>query len=827
MLLEKNTYFDLAIASWTLIVAPQLKVLEAVAIINYLNQLNETTEIDQVSEWIIQNIVQSNLVGYRNTSPFKIDIHIPIPSCFVVVEQDQILGTFSQRDILCIIEKQLELQSLCLGDVMLEVLNVTPNAIMRSQIQDFESMLNLLQSHKCEYLLVLDDNNQILGLVSKESIYFARHQLAEDSLNNVEAQKRAVLTAIPDLIYRVSIDGNYLECFSSNYVANLLPASFDPIDKNIFEVVSQDLAELKLAAIRQAIATNEIQTFEQQLQIDDKIQYEEIQIVKVNDREALTIIRNIGDRKQAEEALRESEARFRSVFDTAAVGISLATTEGKHIAVNQALCQMVGYSEAELTTMCFQDISHPDDLENDLYQYKKLLNNEIDSYHIEKRYCAKNGDTIWALLGISIVRDLHGQPMYDIALIQNINELKNTQQQLSSLNQELETRIQQRTAALAESEVHKQEILNAIPDLLLRLKVDGTCISCFLPRIPDQEAFVPIIKHISELLSPEIVSQQIEVSKLALATGEVQIYEHRLHKYGKWVDEEVRISPCGNDEVLVLIRNVSDRKRAEEAITLSNERLITANQELERVTRHKDEFLAIMSHELRTPLNAVLGIAEGLLDQVFGDLNERQKNSLRTIYKSGQHLLDLINDILDIAKIESGKFSLDLAPVIVRAICEGSLDFVKHLAEQKNIQLKLIIGDKVPVAIAIDERRIRQVLINLLGNAVKFTPNDGCVTLTAKLMDSEAPLYCDQGELQFCVSDTGIGISPEGVNRLFQPFVQINSSFNRQYAGTGLGLDLVKKLVELHGGSVNVVSEVGKGSCFTVRLPNRTKLQNQ
>ncbi|PZU97446.1 MAG: hypothetical protein DCE90_07825 [Pseudanabaena sp.] len=823
MLLEKNTYLDLAIAPRMLIAASQLKVLEAVAIINHLN---ETTEIEQISALIAQNIAQSNLVEYRNISSLERDTFSSIASCVVVFDQTRLLGTFSQRDILRLIEKQVDLRSLSLGQTMLEILNIAPNVIKRSQIQDFDSMLNLLQSYRCEYLLIINDDDELLGVASKESICFARYQLAEDSLSNVEAQKRAVLTAIPDLIYRVSFDGNYLECFSSSYVANLLPPNFDPINKNIFEVVPPRLAERKLAAIRQAIATGEIQTFEQQLQIDGKIQHEEVQIVKVNDWEALTIIRNISDRKQAEEALRDSETRFRSIFDTTSVGISLASIEGRHLTVNKALCQMLGYSEAELLQTSFHDISHPDDLEKDLNQYQKLIDNEIDSYHIEKRYRAKNGSVFWTLISISLVRDLQGQPMYDIALIQNINELKNTQQELSQLNQELEMRIQQRTAALAKSEVHKQEILNAIPDLLLRLKVDGTCISCFLPRIPDQNAFFPVFNHISEVLSPEIVARQVEISKLAIATGEVQIYEHKILKYGKWVDEEVRISPCGDDEVLVLVRNISDRKQAEEALQLSNERLITTNQELERVTRLKDEFLATMSHELRTPLNAVLGIAEGLLDQVFGDLNERQKNSLRTIYKSGQHLLDLINDILDIAKIESGKFILDLAPVSIKSICEGSLDFVKHLAEQKNIQLELTINNGVPSAITIDERRMRQVLINLLGNAVKFTPKNGLVTLTVNLTRGEVAQSSDEERVQFCVSDTGIGIFPEDISRLFQPFVQISSRLNRQYAGTGLGLDLVKKLVELHGGWVSAVSEVGKGSCFTVSLPNNSKLQN-
>jgi PAS domain S-box-containing protein len=489
----------------------------------------------------------------------------------------------------------------------------------------------------------------------------------------------------------------------------------------------------------------------------------------------------------------------------------------------------LGYTENELQVLTFQEITHPDDLEIDLYHYQKLLSNEIDGFHIEKRFRHKNRQFIWGLMSVSIVRDPENQPMYDIALIQNINELKTTQQELYRLNQELETRIQQRTADLAESEKRKQEILNAIPELLLRLKQDGTCLDCMLPIVPDKEAFFPIQQNITEVLSPTVLAEQLEVFNEAIITGEVQVYEHKLQKYGEWVYEEVRVSPCGEDEVLVLVRNISDRKRAEEALQLSNEKLIATNKELERVTRLKDEFLAAMSHELRTPLNAILGISEGLLEQVFGELNQRQQGSLKTIHKSGQHLLELINDILDVAKVEAGMFTLDLTSVSVRYLCDSSLSFVKHLAIQKNIQLNLIIHDGVPTEIVIDERRMRQLLINLLSNAVKFTPKNGTVNLEASLANvaiglseanSEENFKSDfKPELRFSVSDTGIGISMEDINKLFQPFVQINSSLSRQYAGTGLGLNLVKKLAELHGGNISVRSKVGEGSCFTVSFP--------
>ena len=800
MLVQNSIYLDLAIDHCPLMIAPNKSVLDA---INLMNQRIEAESIQPCDHILLEARA----------------------SCVVVVDEQRLIGIFSERDVLQLVQKQVDLPSL----QVINAISDRPMVIKRSQIQDLDSMLQILQQSRSRHLPVIDDSGNIIGVATKESILFANNKLTEDTLANVEAQKRAVLMAIPDLIYRLSIDGIYLECFSSSYVTDLLPTDLDPNSKRLSDVLPQELADRKLHLLRQAIATGEIQSFEQQWNIKGKIQYEEVQIVKVNEQEVLTIIRNISDRKRSEEALRESEMRFRSVFDNAAVGISLAAPDGKHIAVNQSLCHMLGYTETELQVLTFQEITHPDDLDLDLYHYQKLLNNEIDSFHIEKRFRHKNGQFIWGLMSVSMVRDPQSQPMYDIALIQNINELKNTQQELSQLNQELEIRIEQRTLDLAESETRKQQIINAIPDLLLRLKLDGTCLDCMMPIISDKEAFIPVKQNIAEVLSPSVLAEQLAVFNKAIATGEVQIYEHKLQKYGEWVYEEMRISPCSEDEVLVLVRNISDRKRAEAALQLSNEKLIATNKELERVTRLKDEFLATMSHELRTPLNAILGISEGLLEQVFGELNQRQQNSLKTIQKSGQHLLELINDILDVAKIEAGMFTLELTSVSLRYLCDSSLSFVKHQAAQKNIQLNLVIQANMPKVIEIDERRIRQLLINLLSNAVKFTPRNGNVTLEAKLVhvaindaDANTKGHCEaqfKDELHFLVSDTGIGISLDDINKLFQPFMQIDSSLSRQYAGTGLGLNLVKKLAELHGGQVSVESKVGEGSCFTVRLP--------
>ena len=261
------------------------------------------------------------------------------------------------------------------------------------------------------------------------------------------------------------------------------------------------------------------------------------------------------------------------------------------------------------------------------------------------------------------------------------------------------------------------------------------------------------------------------------------------------------------------LTDVSDRKQSETKLQL-------ANQELMRATRLKDEFLANMSHELRTPLNSILGMNEALQDKIFGSINEGQLKALQTIENSSRHLLTLINDILDVAKIESGQVTLELKATDIDSLCKSSIAFIKQQALTKRIQLIDRIPKNLP-EIMLDETRIRQVLINLLNNAVKFTLEGGTITLEVSQvqLESSPTNLTPLNYIKIAVIDTGIGISAENIQKLFQPFIQIDSALNRQYTGTGLGLALVKRLVEIHGGNVELTSEVGVGSCFAINLP--------
>jgi PAS domain S-box-containing protein len=417
---------------------------------------------------------------------------------------------------------------------------------------------------------------------------------------------------------------------------------------------------------------------------------------------------------------------------------------------------------------------------------------------------------------------------------------------------------QRASAALCESEQRYKRLIESVTDYIYSVRiVDGT------PReTMHGPGCVSVTGYTTEEYDrdPYLWYRMVHredcdaVKKLAedILAGKALPIEHRiLHKNGsvRWVrntpvpryDERKRLVSYDG-----LVVDITERKGAEEALikykdTLEERvgkrtrELEEARKQAETASRTKSEFLANMSHELRTPLNSVIGFSEVLQDELFGTLNEKQREYVGNICGSGRHLLQLINDILDLSKVEAGKMELEPSSLQLKKVLEGSLAMFQERAMKHAIALDFVLAPGADCMIVADERKLKQIMYNLLSNAMKFTLEGGSVSVRArKVQSSKYKVQSDEQKyselrtsnselhedlIEISVADTGIGIKTEDISKLFQEFTQLESSYSRNHEGTGLGLALTKRFVELHGGTVRVESEYGKGSTFSFSLP--------
>jgi PAS domain S-box-containing protein len=510
----------------------------------------------------------------------------------------------------------------------------------------------------------------------------------------------------------------------------------------------------------------------------------------------------------------------RAILDGADYSIISTDPNGIIQTLNAAAEKMLGYSATEIIGKITLDFVHEprEILERIPSLCAELGTDILPGYEVlvakarqglaseeEWTYIRKDGSHFPVLLSVSTLKDANYQIMGFLAIAKDITQRKRAEAQLQEQEQFLRS--------LYDGVDYPIFVIDVVnPETFLY--IDWNVAAENASKIPVQEIIGKSPEEVYGLQAGRIERERLQQ---CLAIEMSLSYEERLEFPGQceswWLTTLNPLKDVSGQiyRIVGTTFNISALKQVETQLQHTNE-------ELARVTRLKDEFLANMSHELRTPLNAILGMAEGLQDAIFGMINEKQLKALQTIERSGSHLLELINDILDLAKIESGQIELDLTPTTVALLCQSSLALIKQQALKKQIQLEVKLPPELP-DLLVDERRIRQVLINLLNNAVKFTPEGGRITLE---VSSPFPFnnLLEKTYLQIAVIDTGIGIAADQINRLFQPFIQIDSALNRQYNGTGLGLALVKRIVELHGGQVGLTSEVGVGSCFTIILPS-------
>ncbi len=411
-------------------------------------------------------------------------------------------------------------------------------------------------------------------------------------------------------------------------------------------------------------------------------------------------------------------------------------------------------------------------------------------------------------------------------------ELQQTGDALQKTRDELEIIVQDRTVELMKSnEELKQEIIDR-KNIEKTLKNSEKKFFTMFNNNPMGAIIIDSNRMIKEVNS--VASDMIGRSKAEIigkichefvcprAHNDCPIFDHEMgfdcvettllkKDYGEIPIEKTVAKVVIDEKIMVLemFYDISKRQQLQKDLINQRDTLKIRAQELTAANKTKTEFLANMSHELRTPLNSIIGFSEILHDLTFGPLNEKQLKYISNVLTSGNHLLTLINDILDLSKVEAGKMELVYDEFVVSTVINEIKTLVISIASKKNIMINVITYEKL-ITIHADGGKFKQILFNLMSNAIKFSPNGGSVTIDAK---------CINDMVQIAITDTGIGISKEDQKKLFQPFVQVDASTSRQFEGTGLGLALVKRFVGLHGGKVWIESEPGKGSTFTFTIP--------
>ncbi|MFL5802378.1 MAG: PAS domain S-box protein [Roseiflexaceae bacterium] len=658
----------------------------------------------------------------------------------------------------------------------------------------------------------------------------ARKQV-EDALRASEERFRGAFEYAVIGMALVGVDGRWLQvnhalCDITGYAEHeLLATTFQAI-------THPDDREADLVRVRRALA-GEIyshQVEKRYIHKNGDIVWVQLSSLLVRDERDqplyfISQVQDITTRKQADEV----RARLAAIVDSSDDGIIGVTLDGMILSWNVGAERIYGYTAEEMIGRSAAMLMLPGQLDELGQIITRIRCGERITHHEAVRI-RKDGQPLDVALTISPIKDAQGAITGISAITRDIGERKRARQALHR-----QTTLRKHTEeALRAAEAQYRALVERIPAIIFVADADPNGVTHYIsPQLEAILGFTP-----EEWLSdPDLWAKRLHPDDRAWVLSlmgstrsgpDRAPIEYRLYTRDgrvRWFHSLTWVVQGEAQQPLLLqgiLLDITERKHFEQALVEERallarrveERtadLSAANAELARTARLKDEFLASMSHELRTPLNAVLGLSEALQEQVYGSLNAAQLKALKNIEESGCHLLDLINDILDLAKIGAGKLNLALGPVVLGAICQASVRLIKPEAHKKHLTLETIFDPAVSLLRA-DARRLKQVMVNLLSNAVKFTPEGGTVGL-------EVVGDIVQQVVRLTVWDSGLGIAEEDLSRLFQPFVQLDSRLARQYNGTGLGLALVYRIDEMHGGSVSVTSEPGVGSRFTASLP--------
>ena len=804
---------------------------------------------------------------------------------------------------------------------------------------------------------------------------------AEEALRESEERYRTLVAAVQEGIAFIDPDGGRISYCNEAYAEILGLTAAEIVGKSFFDFLEGEEREkmLRQRELRHGGVSSSYEVIAKAADGTEKILSATGSPIFDADGSyagAVQTIFDVTERRRAEQELREAEELFRSAFDDAAVGMALNDLDGRFTQVNRSLCEMLGYTEAELLSRTFKDISHPEDLDVSVSRVAELLEGKIEGYQLEKRYLYADGRPVWAALSVSAVRDSERTPLYLIAqmqditerkeaearlrksqarlaeaqrmasignweydlttgevtwsdevfriygydpqayvptfdrllemvhpddrhllterlegvverdepydfehrvilpdgaervvhrrarvvrdeegrplrmlgTVQDVTERKKAEEEIRELNESLERRVEERTAELRESEERYSLVVEGSNDGIFDWDLlDGKIFwndRLFEIVGLSRQTFTPTIDAFFELVRPDDRENVSENLTAHFERGEEFEVEFGMRHAGGEYRTCISRGKAQRDgdgkpfRMAGTVTDITERKRAEEEIRRLNESLENrveertaqlqnaileleragenlrrAKEEAESANRAKSEFLANMSHEIRTPMNGVIGMTGLLLDT---DLTEEQKEYADTIQLSGESLLSVINDILDFSKIEAGEMRLETIDFDLRTAVEDVVALFAERAHDKGLELASLVDYDVPTALEGDPGRIRQILTNLVGNAIKFT-EEGEVVLRAELAEEDP----ERATVRISVKDTGIGMTEEQQARVFESFSQADASTTRRYGGTGLGLTISKQMVGLMGGEIGVESEPGVGSTFFFTLPLR------
>jgi PAS domain S-box-containing protein len=532
----------------------------------------------------------------------------------------------------------------------------------------------------------------------------------------------------------------------------------------------------------------------------------DLEIVKRLAEDAFDIVL----RKRAEKELRTSEEKYRGLMESLDSVVATLDINGKFLYLNDLAASDLGNSQAELIGKTMYDLFPQEYAEIQMEANRKVIREDRSTVYESQNFV--RGRLRWYRTSIQPIHDENGKVSHVLVNATDIDNLKTAQQELQEMNRTLEEKVAQRTAEM-------QDLYDNAPAGYHSLDVNGNLVMVNQTELNWLGyASEEMIGHSPRDFMTE-KSKNIfhEMFPIFLQRGWMKDVELEfIRKNGSILPVSLNATAirdnAGNFATSrSTIFDITERKKAEEDLRSSYDRLTFANIELEKAMQVKDEFLASMSHELRTPLTGILGFSEALQFNTYGELNEKQLKSVKFIEESGRHLLDLINDILDLSKIEAGKLDIQIEPSPLADICQAGLQLTKGMAHQKRQHVNYSAPTE-RILLNVDARRVKQIIVNLLGNAIKFTPEKGELGLTVEADETNH-------QVRLIVWDKGIGIKQENLPKLFRPFTQIDSSLAREYSGTGLGLSLVRRLAEIHDGTVTVESVFGEGSRFIVTLP--------